>query len=222
VWPARGLYQVTGVEIHAMHTLTEAAVLVPNGVICLISALQIHELTLHMPSTVWMAIDRTAWLPKIAAPRICFVRFSTSQLTDGVTHQMIDGVNVTVTKPAGTIVDCFRYRSKVGLDVAMEGLREASGEACSELTIFGALRRPCGPGPCCDPMSRRWCPMGIERRNMGASVRAPAIVDDRRTFEGCRRAYWQVKERRQSVHLRGAPAWPSPPRQEARCGTCLW
>ena len=86
-----------------------------------------------MPSTVWMAIDRTAWLPKIAAPRIRFVRFSTLQLTEALAHHWIDGANVAVTSPARTVVDCFRYRSKVGLDVAMEGLREGLRRG-----VFGA------------------------------------------------------------------------------------
>ena len=133
VRPARGLYQLPDATLHAMHTLAEAATLVPRGVVCLISALQFHELTLQMPSTIWMAIDRSAWLPKIAAPRIRFVRFSTSQLTDGVAHHMIEGASITVTSPARTVVDCFRYRSKVGLDVAMEGLREGLRRG-----VFGA------------------------------------------------------------------------------------
>lgn len=124
VRPARGLYQLPDAPIHAMHSLAKAAVLVPNGVICLISALQFHELTLQMPSTVWMAIDRTAWLPKITTPRIRFVRFSGTLLTDDVAHHRIEGVSVPVTNPARSVVDCFRYRSKIGIDVVMEGLRE--------------------------------------------------------------------------------------------------
>ena len=106
------------------HSLAEATALVPKGVICLISALQFHELTLQMPSTIWMAIDRSAWLPTIATPRIRFVRFSDTQMTEDVARHMIDGVSVTVTSPARTVVDCFRYRGKVGIDVALEGLRE--------------------------------------------------------------------------------------------------
>jgi predicted transcriptional regulator of viral defense system len=121
---ARGLYQRADSEFDAAHSLAAAATLVPKGVICLISALQFHEMTLQMPSSVWMAIDRTAWLPRIARPRMKFVRFSGEALTNGVTRHHIEGVDVPITSPARTIVDCFRYRSKVGLDVAMEGLRE--------------------------------------------------------------------------------------------------
>ena len=76
VRPARGLYQLPDTQIEAAHMLAEAAVLVPKGVVCLTSALQYHELTLQMPSAVWMAIERTAWRPKIDYPRIRFVRFT--------------------------------------------------------------------------------------------------------------------------------------------------
>ena len=124
VRPARGLYQLPDARIEAAHSLAEAAVLVPKGVICLISALQYHELTLQMPAAVWMAIERTAWRPKMDYPRIRFVRFTGDSLTDGVVRHRIEGVEVPITDPARTIVDCFRYRAKVGLDVAMEGLRE--------------------------------------------------------------------------------------------------
>jgi predicted transcriptional regulator of viral defense system len=122
--PARGLYQLPDAQVEAAHTLAEAATLVPKGIVCLTSALQYHELTLQMPAAVWMAIERTAWRPKIAYPPIRFVRFNGDSLTDGVERHRIEGVEVPITDPARTIVDCFRYRAKVGLNVAMEGLRE--------------------------------------------------------------------------------------------------
>jgi predicted transcriptional regulator of viral defense system len=124
VRPARGLYQLADCSGDAARILAEASVLVPKGVICLTSALQFHELTLQMPSAVWMAIDRTAWRPKIDYPPIRFVRFAGPSLTDGVERHSIEGIEVSITNPARTIVDCFRYRTKVGLDVALEGLRE--------------------------------------------------------------------------------------------------
>ncbi len=122
--PARGLYQLADGPIDSRRTLVEAAALVPKGVVCLVSALQFHELTLQMPSRVWMAIERTAWRPRIDYPPIRFVRFSRSALTEGVERHLIERVAVAVTDPARTIVDCFRYRAKVGIDVVMEGLRE--------------------------------------------------------------------------------------------------
>lgn len=131
--PARGLYQLSDAHVEAAHTLAEASVLVPKGIVCLTSALQYHELTLQMPSAVWMAIDRTAWRPKIDYPPIRFVRFTGLALSEGVERHNIENVDVPITDPAKTIVDCFRYRTKIGLDVAMEGLRE------------GLRRRLCKP-----------------------------------------------------------------------------
>jgi predicted transcriptional regulator of viral defense system len=124
VRPTRGLYQLSGLSVEADHKLAEAAILVPKGVVCLTSALNFHGLTLQTPSTMWMAIDRTAWRPRIEYPRIRFVRFAGSALTDGVVRHRIEGIAVPITEPARTIIDCFRYRAKVGIDVATEGLRE--------------------------------------------------------------------------------------------------
>lgn len=122
--PARGLYQLADASPDARRTLAEAAALVPKGIVCLVSALQFHGLTLQMPSEVWMAIDRTAWRPRIDYPPIRFVRFTGPALKDGIKRHRIEGIDVAITEPSRTIVDCFRYRGKVGIDVAMEGLRE--------------------------------------------------------------------------------------------------
>lgn len=124
VRPARGLYQLADATPDARHTLAEAAALVPKGVVCLTSALQFHELTLQMPSAVWIAIDRTGWKPRVDYPPIRFVRFSGQVLREGVERHEIEGVEVKVFEPAKTIVDCFRYRNKIGLDIALEGLKE--------------------------------------------------------------------------------------------------
>lgn len=124
VRPARGLYQLPDASIDAAHMLAEAAVLVPKGIICLLSALQFHELTLQMPSAVWMAIERTAWKPTINYPPIRFVRFSGWAMIEGVEPYSIQSHRARITNPARTIVDCFRYRNKIGIDIAMEGLRE--------------------------------------------------------------------------------------------------
>ncbi len=121
---ARGLYQLADAAPDARHTLAEAAALVPKGVICLTSALLYHDLTLHMPRAVWMAIDRASWKPRIDYPPIRFVRFGGGGLADGIERHRIEGVEVQVFEPAKTIVDCFRYRNKIGLDVALEGLKE--------------------------------------------------------------------------------------------------
>ncbi|TIS53941.1 MAG: transcriptional regulator [Mesorhizobium sp.] len=124
VRPARGLYQLAEAMLDARRSIAEASALVPKGVICLTSALQFHDLTLQMPSAIWMAIDRTGWKPKVDYPPIRFVRFSGRALTEGIKRHRIEGVDVPVFEPAKAIVDCFRYRNKIGLDIALEGLRE--------------------------------------------------------------------------------------------------
>jgi predicted transcriptional regulator of viral defense system len=121
---ARGLYQLAEVVPDARRSFAEASALVPKGVICLISALQFHELTLQMPSVVWIAIDRTGWKPKVEYPPMRFVRFSSRALREGMKRHLIEGIEVPIFEPARTIVDCFRYRNKIGLDIALEGLRE--------------------------------------------------------------------------------------------------
>ena len=122
---ARGLYELADAIPDTRRSLAEASALVPKGVICLTSALQFHELTLHMPSAVWMAIDRAGWKPQVDYPPVRFVRFSGQALTGGVKRHLIEGIEIPVFEPAKSIVDCFRYRNKIGLDIALEGLREA-------------------------------------------------------------------------------------------------
>ena len=129
---ARGLYELADTIPDTRRSLAEASALVPKGVICLTSALQFHELTLHMPSAVWIAIDRTGWKPKVEYPPIRFVRFSGHALADGVKRHIIEGIEVPIFEPAKSIVDCFRYRNKIGLDIALEGLRE--GPRCRRVT----------------------------------------------------------------------------------------
>ena len=124
VRPARGVYQAADAPHDARHMLAEAAALAPKAVVCLTSALQFHEITLQRPSAVWMAIDRTGWKPKADYPPMRFVRFSRPLLIEGVERHRIEGVPVAVFDPAKSVVDCFRYRNKVGLDLALEGLRE--------------------------------------------------------------------------------------------------
>ena len=128
---ARGLYQLADADVSTAHELAEVAKLVPKGVVCLVSALQFHELTLQIPSRVWLAIGQKARRPRIEYPPIRFVRFGPMALSPGAQTHNIDGVPVAISDPAKTVVDCFRFRRHVGLDVALEGLHNAvkSGKA---------------------------------------------------------------------------------------------
>ncbi len=119
---ARGLYELADADITAPHDLAVVTKLVPRAVVCLVSALQFHELTMQMPSRVWVSIGAKAREPKVEHPPIRVVRFGTQALALGVQVHRIDGVPVPVFDPAKTVVDCFRFRRHVGLDVALEGL----------------------------------------------------------------------------------------------------
>lgn len=122
---ARGLYQLPNADLQTSHTLAEVAKVVPKGVICLISALVYHELTVQMPPFVWVAIEVHTRQPKHRYPPMRFVRFGKKALTEGIEQHVIEGVTVKITSPAKTLVDCFRFRNKIGADIAISAMREA-------------------------------------------------------------------------------------------------
>ncbi|MEO8974675.1 MAG: type IV toxin-antitoxin system AbiEi family antitoxin domain-containing protein [Casimicrobiaceae bacterium] len=122
---ARGLYQLPDASVDANHTLAEASKLVPKGVICLASALAFHELTDQIPPKVWMAIGPKDWRPRFQYPPVRFARFPETQLSQDVEHHRIEGIRVPIFGIAKTITDLFRYRRSVGINLALEGLREA-------------------------------------------------------------------------------------------------
>lgn len=127
----RGLYTLADADLTEHHSLVEAAVMVPSGVVCLLSALRFHELGNQSPHEVWLAIHPKARLPKVDQPPIHVARFSGAALTLGVEEHTIEGVTVKVFSAAKTVVDSFRYRNKLGLDVALEALRDYLGRGGS-------------------------------------------------------------------------------------------
>jgi predicted transcriptional regulator of viral defense system len=125
---SRGLYELANADIGISHSFAEMAKRVPKGVICLISALQFHEITLQAPRSVWVAIGEKDRKPKVSHIATKFVRFGEKALSVGAKTYVIDSVPVRIFDPAKTVVDCFRYRRTVGLDVALEALRLALTE----------------------------------------------------------------------------------------------
>ena len=120
----RGLYVLPDAELTEHHSLAEAAKRVPAGIVCLLSALRFHDLTTQAPFEVWLALPPTARRPHPEWPPLRVARFSGLSLTEGVEEHVIEGVRVRVYNPAKTVADCFKYRNKIGLDVALEALRE--------------------------------------------------------------------------------------------------
>lgn len=121
----RGLYGLPGREVSAHGLLAEVARKVPKGVVCLLSALRFHGLTTQAPFEVWLAIENKALAPKLDYPPLRIVRFSGKAFTEGVEEHVVDSVTIRITGVAKTVADCFKYRNKIGLDVALEALREA-------------------------------------------------------------------------------------------------
>lgn len=121
----RGLYMLANGSITINHSLAEAAKRVPHGVVCLLSALRFHGVTTQAPFEVWLAIDNKARAPAAKETPLRIVRFSGEALQAGVETHMIDGVPTQIYSLAKTIADCFKYRNKIGLDVAVEALRES-------------------------------------------------------------------------------------------------
>jgi predicted transcriptional regulator of viral defense system len=120
----RGLYQHADHDVTAQHSLAEAAKRVPKGVLCLLSALRVHGLTTQNPFDIWMAIGHKDREPTVEHLSLRIVRMSGEARTEGIETRDIEGVSVPVYGPAKTVADCFKFRSRVGTDVAIEALRD--------------------------------------------------------------------------------------------------
>lgn len=120
---ARGLFRLRSMPALSNPDLAIVASRVPRGVVCLISALAFHELTTQVPHEVHLALPRTARHPRLKYPPMRIYQFSTPVFETGIETHQIDGVSIRVYGPEKTIADCFKYRNKIGLDVAIEALR---------------------------------------------------------------------------------------------------
>lgn len=121
----RGQYRVPAMPMTEHHGLAMVAAAVPQGVVCLLSALGFHGIGTQLPSEVWLAIDRRARRPALRYPPLRVVRFTGEALTKGIETHRVEGQSVRVYTLAKTVADCFKYRNKIGLEVAIEALREA-------------------------------------------------------------------------------------------------
>jgi len=140
----RGLYQIAGRKAGQYASLQTVAKRVPNGVVALLSALSFHGFTTQNPHEVWIAIDRKARKPKMDYPKVRYLYMSTPTLNKGVEEHIINGVKIKVFDAGKTVTDCFKYRNKIGLDVALEALREGWREkrfTMDELTQYARLCR---------------------------------------------------------------------------------
>lgn len=146
----RGLYELSSADYSLHHGFAEAAKVAPKGVVCLVSALQFHEITLQLPPYACIAVGRKEHMPRISYPSIRVFRFGEKAMSVGIERHVIDKVETPIFDPAKTIVDCFRYRNKIGINIALEGLRNGIRERkthpdqivdyAKELRIWSVIR----------------------------------------------------------------------------------
>jgi predicted transcriptional regulator of viral defense system len=119
----RGLYRRKH-EITELDTVATVSAQIPGAIVCLLSALLIHRIGTQVPPEVWIAIDNKARKPRVDTLPVRIVRFSKPMLLYGIEQREVQGVTIRITSPARTVVDCFRYRNKIGIDVALEALKD--------------------------------------------------------------------------------------------------
>lgn len=120
----RGIYTVPDANVTERHSYAEVAKRVPEAVVCLLSALAFHEITTQSPPSVWIALRKGARKPVLPSPSLRIVRLSGLSLTEGIDNHQVEGVPVRVYSAAKTVADCFKFRNKIGLDVAIEALKD--------------------------------------------------------------------------------------------------
>ena len=140
---ARGIYVVARHAPTEAHTLAQVAKRVPEAVFCLFTALRFHDLTTQSAAEVWIALPERARRPVLDYPRLRVARFSGPALNEGVEKHRVEGVGIRVYSAAKTVADCFKYRNKVGVDVAVEALRDFSRKHRGGATELARFARIC-------------------------------------------------------------------------------
>lgn len=140
---SRGLYVASQHPYTAEHALAQVAKRIPAGVFCLLTALRYHELTTQSPAEVWIALPEKARKPRLDYPRLRVARFSGAALTEGIETHSVEGVDIRVYSAAKTVADCFKYRNKIGIDVAVEALRDYSRRHRGGATELARFARIC-------------------------------------------------------------------------------
>lgn len=141
---ARGLYSLPDAEITEHQTLIEVCQRVPKGVVCLLSALQFHEVGTQLPHEVWLAVPEGTQTPSLGYPNLRIARMRGTAYSDGIETITEHGATIHVYSVAKTVADCFKFRNKIGLDVAMEALKEAwfsRKVTIEELSQFARINR---------------------------------------------------------------------------------
>lgn len=141
---SRGLYRLVELPPLGNPDVVSVCKRVPNGVICLISALAFHEITTQIPHEIYLAVSRKSIVPKIDYPPVRIFRFSGTSYSEGIELKKADDITIRIYSPAKTLADCFKYRNKIGLDVVVESLkryRESKLFSVEEILYFARVCR---------------------------------------------------------------------------------
>ena len=139
---SRGAYMLADYQPEH-ETLLAAAATVPHGVICLLSALQFHEITTQMPMETWIAIRRGTHMPTSKGINLQVVKLTEPAFSEGIEEHNTDGIRIRVYSPAKTVVDSFKFRNRIGLDVAREALRDALAQKKATRDEIWRLAKSC-------------------------------------------------------------------------------
>lgn len=140
---SRGVYTAITHRMTAKHTLATVARQVPGGTFCLLTALHFHELTSQAPAVVWIALPEKARTPQLAQPPLRVARFSGLALSKGIEIHRVEGVDLRVYSAAKSVADCFKYRHKVGIEVAVEALRAFTHRHRGDASALARYARIC-------------------------------------------------------------------------------
>lgn len=140
----RGLYGLPDAEVTEHQTLIEVCQRVPKAVLCLLSALQFHEIGTQLPHEVWIALPEATQTPALSYPKLRITRLRGAAYNDGIQSVTDHGAPIRVYSAAKTVTDCFKFRNKIGLDVALEALKDAWRSrkvTMAELSHFAKINR---------------------------------------------------------------------------------
>ncbi len=140
---SRGLYQIAGAEPSAHYSAVMACTRVPKGVVSLLTALRFHEIGTQNPGEVWLTIPIRAHRPMVDYPQIQFIRASGRSYSEGVAYHTLQGRRIPVYTVEKTIVDCFKYRNRIGLDVAIEALKDSLRQKKVNMDKLWKLAKTC-------------------------------------------------------------------------------
>ena len=130
-------------KISENESMQAVSLAVPHGVVCLLSALHFHEITTQMPQQIWIAVERGKTIPQSRELNLRVMKVSQAYFNLGIEEHKLQDASVRVYSPARTVVDCFKFRNKIGLDVAVEALKDTLAQSKATVDDIYVIARSC-------------------------------------------------------------------------------